>query len=83
LRGAKQIAAGEHHGDRLHLDGGRNGVAVVGYRACKLCVKAEAFKVGTDDFLLSTAWEGETFDRFRQMLFLACYLRSRMDRTTD
>jgi hypothetical protein len=42
---------------------------LVGYGACKLGIEAEAFEAGTDEFLLSTAWEGETFDRFRQVPF--------------
>jgi hypothetical protein len=73
LRRAEQVAAGEDDGNRLRLDGGRDGVALVCDRARQLGIKAEAFESGTDGFLLSTAWEGETFDRFRQMLFLACY----------
>ena len=73
LRRAEEVAAGEDHGDGLRLDGGGHGVALIGYRACKLGIKAEAFESGTDGVLLSTAWEGGTFDRFRQMLFLACY----------
>jgi hypothetical protein len=73
LRRAQQVAAGQHHGNGLGLDRGGDGVALVGYGACKLGIKAEAFKTRTDGVLLSTAWEGGTFDRFRQMLFLACY----------
>ena len=33
LRTGQQIAAGEHGGDRLHLNGGRDGVALIGDRA--------------------------------------------------
>jgi hypothetical protein len=73
LRRAEQVAAGEDDRNRLDLDRGGNGVALLGYGACKLGIKAEAFERRTDGFLLSTAWEGGTFDRFRQMLFLACY----------
>jgi hypothetical protein len=73
LGGAKQIAAGEDDRNRLRLDGSGNGVALVGYRAFKLGGQAEAFKRRSNGFLLSSAWEGGTFDRFRQMLFSACY----------
>jgi hypothetical protein len=69
LGGAEQVAPGEHHGDGLRLDGGGHGVALVGDRACQLGIEAEAFERRTDGFLLSTAWEGGTFDRFRRMLF--------------
>ena len=40
LRRAEQVAAGEDDGNRLRLDGGGGGVALVGYRTCKLGVKA-------------------------------------------
>ena len=73
LTGVDEVAAlrfGFEHGG---LDGGGLGVALVGDCARQLGPEAEAFKRGTDESLLSSAWEGGTFDRFRQTLFLACY----------
>jgi len=52
LRGAKQVAACEDDGDGLRLDGGGNGVTLLGDSAEQLGRKAECFKRRSDDFLL-------------------------------
>ena len=44
LRGAEQVAPGEHDGDGLRLDGGGFGVALLGDSAEQLGRQAEAFK---------------------------------------
>src|SRR5439155_21447222 len=68
LGGAEQIAPGEHDRDRLRLDGGGLGVALLADSAQQLGLQAKLFKRRSNDFLLRSAWEGSTFDRFRQML---------------
>jgi hypothetical protein len=58
LSGTQKIAAREDHGDRLLLNGGGLGVALLGYRAQQLGAQAEAFKGRADGNLLNSAWEG-------------------------
>ena len=41
LGGAQKVAAGEHDGDGLRLDGGGNGVALLGDSAEQLDLEAE------------------------------------------
>jgi hypothetical protein len=44
-------------------------VALLGDGAQQRGQQAELFKRRSNDFLLRSAWEGSTFDRFRQMRF--------------
>jgi hypothetical protein len=80
LRGAEQVAACEDDGNSLELDRGGLGIALLRNSAEQLGPEAEGFKRRSNDFLLRSACEGSTFDRFRQMLFRLVIERSRMDR---
>jgi hypothetical protein len=57
LRGAEQIAAREHDRNRLRLDGGGLGIALLGDCAEQLGRKAEILERGTNNDLLISACE--------------------------
>jgi len=83
LRGAEKVASCEHNWNGLRLNWGGLRVALVGYRTHEFGPQAETFKVIANDLLLSSACEGITFDRFRQMRFRLVIERSRVDRLND
>jgi hypothetical protein len=80
LRGAEQIASCEDDGNRLKLDRGGLGIALLRYNAEQLRPEAERIERRTNGYLLRSACEGLAFDRFRQMLFRLVFERSGMDR---
>ena len=49
LRGPEEVAPCEDDGNGLDLDGGRDGVALIGYGARQLGGEAETFKRGADE----------------------------------
>src|SRR6185436_8156799 len=68
LRGGKQILAGEHHGNGLRLDGGRDRVALFGHSTEQLGRKAKGIERRSNGISPErSAWEGlKTSNRFRQ-----------------
>jgi hypothetical protein len=69
LCGAKQVAATQYERNRLRLDWGGLGIALLGNRAQQLRAQAEAVERSSNDNLLKIGPGSSASNRFRQKLF--------------